>query len=164
MWKDIKNWEEYYEVNDWGEVRNKISGKIIVGDKNSCGYYRVCLYHKGHTPPKERLFRHRLVAESFIPNPHNLPEVNHKDHDLSNNHVSNLEWCDRYYNELDSRINGTKEYKPFKIVYNNGDTMVFHSKPKLAKMLSVTARTICNWLHKKNKGYLNYNIKTINYI
>ena len=46
MWKDIPEWEDYYEVNENGEVRNKITNKLIVGDINNAGYYRVCLYHK----------------------------------------------------------------------------------------------------------------------
>nr|DAF58691.1 MAG TPA: NUMOD4 motif protein [Siphoviridae sp. ctxMM9] len=55
MWKDIPEWEDYYEVNENGEVRNKITKKLIVGDINNAGYYRVCLYHK---PRKQRFFRH----------------------------------------------------------------------------------------------------------
>lgn len=45
---------------------------------------------------------HRLVAQAFIPNPNNLPEVNHKDKNVKNNHVDNLEWCDRKQNLYDS--------------------------------------------------------------
>ena len=102
MWKDIVDeyWKDYYEVNEFGEVRNKITKKLIKGDLNSAGYHRVCLYH---APYKKRFFRHRLVAEAFIPNPENLPEVNHIDEDKSNNAVSNLEWIDRKTNERKNR-------------------------------------------------------------
>ena len=62
IWKDIKNWEEFYEVNEFGDVRNKITKRFLIGDINSSGYYRVCLYNKTHFPEKERFFRHRLVA------------------------------------------------------------------------------------------------------
>lgn len=46
MWKDIKGLEEYYEINENGEVKNKITKKILKGDVNNCGYHRVCLYKK----------------------------------------------------------------------------------------------------------------------
>ena len=92
MWKDIKGWEKLYEVNENGEVRNKLTGNLIVGDINNCGYHRVCLYNKQNIPSKQRFFRHRLVAELFIPNPNNLPEVDHKDANRMNPSKENLEW------------------------------------------------------------------------
>ena len=95
MWKDIPTWEDTYELNENGEVRNKITGNYIKGDINNAGYYRVCLYKK---PRKERYFRHRLVAELFILNPNNLPEVNHKNEIKRDNRLTNLEWCTREYN------------------------------------------------------------------
>ena len=119
MWKDIKNWENIYQISDSGDVRNKITGNIIKGDRNSSGYFRVCLYDKNHIPEKQRFFRHRLVAEHFIPNPFGYQEVNHKDHNLEHNYVSNLEWCTRNDNELDSRMFGTKKYRPFKVIFKN---------------------------------------------
>lgn len=59
------------------------------------GYLRV-----GFNKDKKRLTKrvHRLVAETYISNPYNLPQVNHKDEDKTNNKVSNLEWCDAQYN------------------------------------------------------------------
>ena len=54
MWKDIPNWESYYEINENGEVRNKITGNYIKGDINNAGYYRVCLYKKSR---RQRYFR-----------------------------------------------------------------------------------------------------------
>jgi hypothetical protein len=59
------------------------------------GYITVILY-KNYKIKALRV--HRLVAEAFIPNPDNLPEVNHKDENPMNNEVSNLEWCNRSYN------------------------------------------------------------------
>ena len=125
MWKDIKNWENIYQISDSGDVRNKITGNIIKGDINSSGYFRVCLYDKNHIPEKQRFFRHRLVAEHFIPNPFGYQEVNHKDHNLEHNYVSNLEWCTRNDNELDSRMFGTKKYRPFKVIFKNNDIKIY---------------------------------------
>lgn len=164
MWKDIKNWENNYQISDSGDVRNIITGNIIKGDINSDGYLRVCLYNKNHIPPKQRFFRHRLVAQHFIPNPLNLPEVNHKDHILEHNYVSNLEWCTKDENELDSRMFGSKLYRPYKVIFKNNDIKIYDTKPQLAKELNVTRGLIGKWLRKENFTYKNYNIKSIEYI
>ena len=164
MWKDINTWEDYYEICDSGDVRNKLTKHIVQGDVNSAGYYRVCLYNKNHTPTKQRFFRHRLVAEHFIENPNNLPEVNHKDHNLEHNYVSNLEWCTRVDNELDSRTYGAKTYKPFKVFFADGNIQIYDTKPMLAKELNVTRGLINHWLRKKSNTYKNYNITSIEYI
>lgn len=164
MWKDINNWENLYEVSDLGEVRNKLTKRMIVGDRNSAGYYRVCLYNKNHEPKKQRFFRHRLVAEHFIPNPLSLLEVNHKDANLSHNYKDNLEWVSKKENELHSRMFGTKEYKPFAVVFKNGDVKNYNSKNDLAEEISVTSGSVRFWLRKKNNGFLNHNIESIEYI
>ena len=76
-----------------GRVKNK-HGRILKPEIRN-GYYSVDLMKNG----KRYKFRvHRLVAEAFIPNPDNLPMVNHKDEDKLNNIASNLEWCDNTYN------------------------------------------------------------------
>ena len=165
MWKDIKDWEDYYEVNTEGVVRNKLNGNIIKGDINNAGYYRVCLWNKNHIPSKQRFFRHRLVAETFIENPLNLPQVNHIDGDKSNNHISNLEWCSQKENELHSRkVINTKEYKPFRVIYNNGQEVLYDVKSDLSEKLGVTTACVKNWLHNKSKGYVNYDIEIIEYV
>lgn len=109
MWKSVPD-SDTYIVNENGEVKNISTGKYIIGDINTAGYYRVSLCINGK---QKKFFRHRLVALLFIPNPKNLREVNHIDGDKSNNSISNLEWCDRTHNEHESRRNGLKEYKPF---------------------------------------------------
>lgn len=94
MWKTIENFENY-EVSDLGQVRNKKTGRILKPNLVGKGYYKIDL----HKNSKRYCFLiHRLVAQAFIENPNNLPQVNHIDEDKENNNVSNLEWCDANYN------------------------------------------------------------------
>ena len=81
-----------YSIDENGNVRNHKRGTILkpYNNKAGKGYLYVCLYN-GHI--KQGAYGvHRLVAQTFIPNPNNLPQVNHKDGNTMNNNVSNLEW------------------------------------------------------------------------
>jgi len=164
MWKPIKDWEDLYCVNQNGEVLNIKTKNKIKGDINNGGYYRVCLYDK-KTNRKQRFFRHRLVALHFIDNPNNYDEVNHIDGDKSNNSIENLEWTSRLENERHSRkeIN-TKEYKPFRVEFENGKVADFDFKQQLADILGVTDGCVKHWLQKKTMGYRNHGILSIEYI
>ena len=83
-----------YSVNHLGEVFNNKTGRKLKQTVKK-GYCSVYLYNeKG----RKCFLTHRLVATTFIPNPHNLPEINHKDENSLNNNVENLEWCTRLYN------------------------------------------------------------------
>ena len=76
-------------MSNLGHVKNK-HGRILKPEYSNKGYACVILRKNGNN----HKFRvHRLVAELFIPNPNDLPEVNHKDENKANNEVSNLEWC-----------------------------------------------------------------------
>lgn len=99
IWKPIKGYERLYQVSTLGRVKslnyNKTKKeKILSPGNNGNGYLFVTLYKNG----RKNLFVHRLVAEAFLENPDNLPEVNHKDENKTNNSVSNLEFCSRKYN------------------------------------------------------------------
>lgn len=101
IWKPIKGFEGFYEVSSFGRIKSLESGrwknreKILKPAKHKFGYLYVILCKDGI----RKNFRvHRLVAENFILNPLNLPQVNHKDEVKTNNCVENLEWCDAKYN------------------------------------------------------------------
>ena len=98
IWCTIKGYESLYEVSDQGRVRSLKFGKerILKPQRIKTGYLKVCLCKNGEI---KQCLVHRLVAQAFIPNPQNLPEVNHKDENKTNNSVQNLEWCDRKYNQ-----------------------------------------------------------------
>ena len=161
MWKSIPKWKKYYEVNEYGDVRNKKTKNLITGDINNAGYHRVCLYNK---PKKKRFFRHRLVALLFLENPNNYTEVNHIDGDKNNNHVSNLEWVDRQKNEREAHRTGLKLYHPFKVIFTNGDEKTYEFVIDLANEINVTRRSVLNYLQGKSKGYIKHNIILIEYL
>lgn len=91
IWRDIKNYEDLYQVSNFGRAKSFKSGKpkIFSLCNNNCGYVQVRLYKDGG---KEFLTVHRLVAEAFIPNPDGKPFVNHKNGNKTDNRVENLEW------------------------------------------------------------------------
>ena len=107
-WKDIEGYEGIYQVNSDGRVKSldriisgyhtnnfHARGRIIKPTICVNGYAEVHLCRNG----KRKVFLiHRLVAKHFIPNPDNLPEVNHKDENPKNNAAYNLEWCTSKYN------------------------------------------------------------------
>lgn len=90
-YRKIKSLKFLYEVNEKGEIRNVKSKKPVKGYVERNGYVRVRFENKC-LGGVVRTSVHRIVAEAFIPNPENLPEVNHIDSNRANNNVDNLEW------------------------------------------------------------------------
>lgn len=108
QWKDVVGYEGLYMVSNKGDVKRKAhykqdtNGRVLYYNerlmstsKDCYGYTTVGLTKNGMLKVQNV---HRLVAEAFIPNPQNLPCVNHKDENKSNSVVTNLEWCDYSYN------------------------------------------------------------------
>lgn len=83
-----------YYCSDTGRIFNA-NGRELRQGKNHKGYFTVSLYEGGR---RYTTTVHRIVAKTFIPNPYNFVQVNHKDEDKENNNVSNLEWCNNAYN------------------------------------------------------------------
>ena len=94
IWRDIIGYEGLYQISNLGRVKNRHQ-KIIAFGNDRFGYIRVHLWKNGIS--KHHLV-HRLVAQAFLPNPDNLPCVNHKDENPLNNNEDNLEWCTVKYN------------------------------------------------------------------
>jgi hypothetical protein len=99
IWKPIEGYPNY-EVSNFGNVKslnyNRTGREKLLKLINDKDGYKTCLLCKNNTIKMCKV--HRLVAEAFIPNPNNLPQVNHKDENKTNNHVNNLEWCTAKYN------------------------------------------------------------------
>lgn len=98
----------------WCKVNNSYSirkGKLLKpNNQNSKKYWRVPIGIEGGTRKDRKLYAvHRLVATAFIPNPQNLPQINHIDGNKDNNCVENLEWCDNGYNQRHAIANGLKD-------------------------------------------------------
>ena len=109
IWKDIKGFEGLYKVSNLGKVKRikrKIKNQyifkgekdinyILKGNKNQKGYLQVKLFKDDEA---KNYLIHRLVAETFIPNPNNYSQINHIDENKQNNCIDNLEWCTCNYN------------------------------------------------------------------
>ena len=98
IWKPIKGYEGLYQVSNFGRVKSLKFGKEKILKQSidkKTGYLHVVLCKNEIL---KTYYVHRLVAEAFIDNSDNLPQVNHKDENPQNNIYINLEWCDRKYN------------------------------------------------------------------
>lgn len=90
LWKPIAGYEKEYLISTSGKVFSMKTSKIIKYDKTAKGYPRVELWHNNQ---RKRVCIHRLVADTFIPNPENKTQINHKDGNKNNYSIENLEWC-----------------------------------------------------------------------
>ena len=108
LWRDIKDYKDLYQGSNLGRVRSLdrwvkcpngsvrfYKGRILKPGTNKYGYLIVILCKNGKV---KSFLVHRLVAEAFIDNTDNLPQVNHKDENKLNNNAENLEWCSSSYN------------------------------------------------------------------
>lgn len=185
VWKDVKGYEGLYQVSNLGRVKSlerkqysndKFHGRIlrervlIPNIENKWGY----LSNKLTKNRIEKIYKiHRLVAEAFIPNPLNKPQVNHKDGNKKNNYVYNLEWCTSSENLKHAWETGLqpdtregKSYRAKKVLqYDfNGNIIAEYPSVKTAKRITKCYHIgdVCNgkrnyagnylWKFKENKN------------
>lgn len=96
FWKDIKGYEGLYQVSNVGQVKSLKSNKILKLAFTHDGYLRVCLCKNGK---KRNFLISRLVAEAFLPNEEDLPEVDHINGVRTDNRVANLQWISSVEND-----------------------------------------------------------------
>ena len=164
-WLPIKGYEQAYAVSSYGRIKT-IDRTIIFSDGRVRGYKsQIVKIHKinqhyyvvslSQNQRKSMKDVHRLVAETFVPNPHNYNEVNHKDENSFNNCADNLEWCTRKYNinygnhnrkVSESKINNPKLSKPvIQIGLDGINIQTFPSIREAARFLGNVKRD-CNIL------------------
>lgn len=158
-WKNIKRFEGLYQISNMGNVRslNYKRTHIIKNMRlrlNTNRYLSVILRNNNKSYP---LMIHRIVAESFIPNPNNYKEVNHKDEDKTNNRTDNLEWCTSKYNANYGTRNirvALKESKPVKGTnINTGEKIFFKSMAEATRNGFRHVSECCSNKVKQDKGY-----------
>lgn len=157
QWEFIKGYEGYYKISNYGNVKSvdryvgyrngmkrKYPAKDLKLEKTKDGYFRVLLMKEGI---KKRFMVHRLVAEAFVKNTENKPQVNHKDGDKSNSYFENLEWCTPEENMQHAIATGLKDMSNHQP--SNSEKVicvetqeVFASKSKAANYIGVNPTTL----------------------
>ena len=159
VWKDIKGYEGLYQVSNFGRVKSlpRIgtinNERILKQSFHRKGYMEAHLCKDGF----EKIVKtHRLVAEAFIPNPENKPQVNHKDENKQNNRADNLEWCDNQYNSVyNDRMNKIAKKLSRKVRCLETD-VVYESVAEAARKTGIAHSNIvyvCQGSYKQIKGY-----------
>lgn len=152
MMKEIKGYEDY-KINESGIVINK-NGHVMRTAKSNSGYLRTSLENKDG---RKNFSIHRLVAQTFIPNPNNLPIVMHKDNDPLNNYVSNLEWGTQSDN-INQAFNEGRKISPQKIKYqifnDTGDIINCNNRNEVAELIGYEIISLKNMVGNNRKIYL----------
>lgn len=157
IWQHVKGFEEYYLVSDVGQIwsirrqrvlKPKIDRygyEVVALSVNGCSYYRTV---------------HRLVAQAFVPNPHNLPTVNHINEVKTDNRAVNLEWLsvadNDNYGTRNEKMANTKCRLPVEQVFSDGSTIKYKGVKDAFRKTGINRGCIaqcCKNLRKTAGGY-----------
>ena len=144
VYKDMVGYEALYQVSNIGNVKSLNYNKVkymekLLKQQKGCNGYKTVILCKNKT--SKRFYIHRLVANAFLPNPQNLPCINHKDECRTNNVVTNLEWCSYKYN----------------LEYNNGRKRRAESRSKQVYQYTKDGELIAVWKSTSECGRNGYN-------
>ena len=164
IWKDVVGFEGLYKVSNKGNIYSverigangrKLGGITLKPRPHRDGYLQVGLHKNCKMKNK---WVHRLVAEAFIPNPENHPEVNHRDEVKTNNELSNLEWCGRSYNTSygtrNERISQKQSKKVRAVNIESGKVITFSSAREAREKGYPNASPACRGIYKNGSGNL----------
>ena len=154
-WRDVKGFEGFYKVSNLGRVYSCYANCILKSVIRGKGYEGVSLYMGWINGKKKykQAYVHRLVAEAFIENPDNLPEVNHKDGNKMNNCVDNLEWVTGLQNKHHAINTGLTDQKK---KTRRSDRVIFDSVAEAALATGGDISNIskvCRGIWKTAYGY-----------
>lgn len=160
VWKPLPE-VSFVEISSLGDVRTLdrvvsngkgmyvIKGRILKQRRNRDGYLYVHFKVNG-----KQVIRsvHRLVAQAFIPNPDNLPEVNHKDNNPLNNNVSNLDWCTPEYNiAYREKYGKAQSFPVYAVNLKTWETQRFESQHEASRELGIEPSHINDVLKSRRK-------------
>lgn len=150
IFKDIAGTDGKYQISNFGKVYNTKAGRFLKGGLSSSGYMRVVLTING-----KRVYKniHRLIAEAFIPNPDNLPFINHINEEKTDNSIENLEWCTQEHNNTW----GSKAYNILQFDKQGNFIKEYQSRVYAARAVGITPDAItmcCSGSQQTAAGYI----------
>jgi len=159
IWKDIPDYEGLYQASNLGNIKSLKKNIILRQNGDNYGYMQVILYN-GETRKTGKV--HRLVGKAFIENPENKPQINHKDGNKKNNHVSNLEWLTNRENKKHAIDTGLTVMSPKtreaqiasigKVILDTATGIYYEKVKDAASIYGVNPSTIRRWI---STGYNN---------
>ena len=168
IWKPINNYEGCYEASNKGRIRSverlvkckngmrTSPSTILKPSLGQWGYEQVTLRKEGR---KETVRINRIIAQTFIPNPNKLPQVNHIDGNKINNCVENLEWCDASHNMKHCFDNHMSDWTTKIKILETGE--VFNSKAECARKIKGHVSLIDMCLRGERKTHRGYHYEII---
>lgn len=172
LWENVQGYEGLYQVSNLGRIKSllfinnvciKEREKILKIETNKKNRQHIALYKNGK---RKNMAVHRLVAKAFIPNPNNLPQINHIDGNPKNNKVENLEWCSASYNMKHAYANNLLKLKKYNeknskaIIRNDGKK--YNNSYDASKDLKVSACSIRDVLKGRTKSCKGFTFKYLN--